>query len=121
MWGWSRPCNFFTLPHKPDSFFWFWCAGRLAIVVAADIAVYAAGNARSTGGAGAVAMLVGPNAPVVMERGNMTFNLLTPVSDQGRISPYYICTVSCKQVMRIKKNINYGLTNWSYTEFSKLT
>lgn len=43
--------------------------GRLAIVVAADIAVYAAGNARSTGGAGAIAMLVGPNAPLVMERG----------------------------------------------------
>lgn len=31
--------------------------------------MYAAGNARSTGGAGAVAMLVGPNAPLVMERG----------------------------------------------------
>ncbi|XP_022802331.1 hydroxymethylglutaryl-CoA synthase, mitochondrial-like [Stylophora pistillata] len=43
--------------------------GRLAIVVAADIAVYAAGNARSTGGAGAIAMLVGPNAPLVMEPG----------------------------------------------------
>ena len=43
--------------------------GRLAIVVAADIAVYAAGSARSTGGAGAVAMLVGPGAPLVMERG----------------------------------------------------
>lgn len=43
--------------------------GRQAIVVAADIAVYAAGSARSTGGAGAVAMLVGPNAPLVMERG----------------------------------------------------
>ena len=52
-----------------------WWTGRLAIVVAADIAVYAAGNARSTGGAGAVAMLVGPNAPVVMERGKLTFNL----------------------------------------------
>lgn len=43
--------------------------GRLAIVVTADIAVYAAGSARSTGGAGAVAMLIGPNAPLVMERG----------------------------------------------------
>lgn len=43
--------------------------GRLAIVVAADIAVYAAGSARSTGGAGAIAMLVGPNAPLVLERG----------------------------------------------------
>jgi hydroxymethylglutaryl-CoA synthase len=43
--------------------------GRLAVVVAADIAVYAKGNARPTGGAGAVAMLVGPNAPLVMDRG----------------------------------------------------
>ena len=49
-------------------------AGRLAIVVAADIAVYAAGSARSTGGAGAVAMLVGPDAPLVMERGEDVFS-----------------------------------------------
>ncbi|KAL1699786.1 hydroxymethylglutaryl-coenzyme A synthase N terminal-domain-containing protein [Schizophyllum commune] len=41
--------------------------GRNAIVVAADIAVYAAGPARPAGGAGAVAMLVGPDAPVVFE------------------------------------------------------
>ena len=43
--------------------------GRFALVVAGDIAVYASGNARPTGGVGAVAMLVGPNAPLVMERG----------------------------------------------------
>ena len=43
--------------------------GRDAIVVAADIALYAKGNARPTGGAGAVAMLVGPNAPIVAEPG----------------------------------------------------
>ena len=43
--------------------------GRLAIVVAADIAVYAAGNARCTGGGGAIAMVVGPNAPLVFDRG----------------------------------------------------
>jgi hydroxymethylglutaryl-CoA synthase len=43
--------------------------GRFALVVAADIAVYAKGNARPTGGAGAVAMLVGANAPLVLERG----------------------------------------------------
>lgn len=43
--------------------------GRDAIVVAGDIALYAKGNARPTGGAGAVAMLVGPNAPIVMEPG----------------------------------------------------
>ncbi|KAL1660762.1 hydroxymethylglutaryl-coenzyme A synthase N terminal-domain-containing protein [Schizophyllum commune] len=41
--------------------------GRNAIVVAADIAVYAAGPARPAGGAGAVAMLIGPDAPVVFE------------------------------------------------------
>lgn len=43
--------------------------GRDAIVVAGDIALYAAGAARPTGGAGCVAMLVGPNAPVAIEPG----------------------------------------------------
>ncbi|ERS98082.1 hydroxymethylglutaryl-CoA synthase [Sporothrix brasiliensis 5110] len=43
--------------------------GRDAIVVAGDIALYAKGNARPSGGAGAVAMLIGPNAPVVIEPG----------------------------------------------------
>jgi hydroxymethylglutaryl-CoA synthase len=43
--------------------------GRDAIVVAGDIALYAKGNARPTGGAGAVAMLIGPNAPIALEPG----------------------------------------------------
>lgn len=43
--------------------------GRYALVVAGDVAVYAAGNARPTGGCGAIAMLVGPNAPIIAERG----------------------------------------------------
>jgi len=43
--------------------------GRYALAVCADIAVYAEGNARPTGGAGAVAMIVGPNAALVFERG----------------------------------------------------
>ena len=34
-----------------------------------------------------------------------------PMSDQDRVSSYYIYTISCRQVMRIKKNINYGITN----------
>lgn len=42
--------------------------GRYAIVVAGDIAIYAEGGARPVGGAGAVAMLIGPNAPLVLER-----------------------------------------------------
>lgn len=43
--------------------------GRDAIVCAGDIALYKKGNARPTGGAGCVAMLVGPDAPLVFEPG----------------------------------------------------
>ena len=41
--------------------------GRYAIVVAADIAVYSEGPARPSGGCGAVAMLVGRNAPIAID------------------------------------------------------
>lgn len=41
--------------------------GRDAIVVAGDIAIYSNGPARPTGGAGAVALLIGPNAPIVID------------------------------------------------------
>ncbi|XP_015181084.1 PREDICTED: hydroxymethylglutaryl-CoA synthase 1 [Polistes dominula] len=43
--------------------------GRLALVVAADSAVYSPGSARPTGGAGAIAMIIGPDAPIVLDRG----------------------------------------------------
>ena len=48
-------------------------------------------------------------------------NPLTPMSDQDKISPYNIDTISSRQVMRIKKNINQGIISWSNTKFSKLT
>jgi hydroxymethylglutaryl-CoA synthase len=41
--------------------------GRYALCVQADIAVYEKGPARTTGGAGAVCLLIGPN-------GNIVFN-----------------------------------------------
>lgn len=41
--------------------------GRYGLVVCGDVAVYEKGPARPTGGAGVVAMLVGPNAPLVLE------------------------------------------------------
>ncbi|CAO1631173.1 unnamed protein product [Sympodiomycopsis kandeliae] len=41
--------------------------GRDAIVTAGDIAIYAEGSARPVGGAGAVAFLIGPDAPIVFE------------------------------------------------------
>ncbi len=43
--------------------------GRYALVVAGDIAVYAAGNARPTGGGGCVAMLLGRGATLAFEAG----------------------------------------------------
>lgn len=48
--------------------------GRYALVVCGDIAIYAAGSARPAGGAGACAMLIGPGAPLVIER--MCFHCL---------------------------------------------
>ncbi|KAJ2804418.1 3-hydroxy-3-methylglutaryl coenzyme A synthase, partial [Coemansia furcata] len=41
--------------------------GRLALVVAGDIAVYASGNARPSGGCGVTCMLVAPDAPLALE------------------------------------------------------
>lgn len=43
------------------------CPCSYAIVVAADIAIYADGPAKPTGGCGAVAMLIGPDAPLVID------------------------------------------------------
>lgn len=41
--------------------------GRDAIVVCGDIAIYEKGAARPTGGAGTVAILIGPDAPIVFD------------------------------------------------------
>ena len=43
--------------------------GRDAIVCVGDIALYQKGNARPTGGAGCVAFLIGPDAPLIFEPG----------------------------------------------------
>lgn len=51
--------------------------GRNAIVFAGDIAIYAEGGARPAGGAGACAMLIGPNAPLVFEREFSFFSLIS--------------------------------------------
>ena len=56
--------------------------GRYAIVVAADIAVYADGPARPSGGCGAVAMLVGRNAPLAI-------NLRTRVTHSTHVWDFF--------------------------------
>ena len=40
------------------------------------------------------------------------------MSDQDRISLYNMNTMLGRQVMRIKKNIIYGIISWSNTNFS---
>ena len=62
--------------------------GRYALVVAADIAVYASGNARPTGGAGAVAMLIGPDAVLVLDRGLFTLNRL--ILNRVSLNKFYV-------------------------------
>lgn len=42
-------------------------------MVSTDIAVYPKGSARPTGGAGCIAMLIGPNAPVVFDNVRSTY------------------------------------------------
>ena len=44
-------------------------------------------------------------------------NPLTSMSDQDRISPYNINTISTRQAMRIKKTTNLGIISWSNTKF----
>ncbi|CAJ0929675.1 unnamed protein product, partial [Mesorhabditis belari] len=67
--------------------------GRFSIAVLADIAVYEEGPARCTGGAGAVAVLIGPNAPIVFEKGlrgiymDATWDFYKPIGG-GKPSEY---------------------------------
>lgn len=93
--------------------------GRYAIVVMGDIAVYAKGSARPTGGAGSVAILIGPNAPLVFERGlrsthiSHAYDFYKPVMDSeypivdGRLS--VICYLNaldkCYQMYKKKYKV----------------
>ena len=47
--------------------------GRYGVVVSSDVAVYPKGNARPTGGAGCICMLIGPDAPIVIDPIRSTF------------------------------------------------
>ena len=43
------------------------------------------------------------------------------MSDQDRNSPHNIKTISSRQEIGIKTNINQGIISWSNIKFSKLT
>ena len=42
------------------------------------------------------------------------------MSDQVRISPYNINNIPTREVMKLKKNVNLGIS-WSNNKFSKIT
>ncbi|XP_061657603.1 hydroxymethylglutaryl-CoA synthase, cytoplasmic isoform X2 [Syngnathoides biaculeatus] len=95
--------------------------GRFALVVAGDIAVYASGSARPTGGAGAVAMLIGPNAPLAFERENS--EKLFSLEDFGFLvfhSPY--CKLVQKSLARLMLNdfLNHPCPNTDMGPFNGL-
>ena len=48
-------------------------------------------------------------------------NPLTHMSDQDRIYPHNINSISTRWVIRTKKIINLGIISWSNTKFSELT
>ena len=92
------------------------CVGRFALVVCADIAVYASGNARPTGGAGAVAMLIGPHAPIKLERGIIVTKYAAGCLVQGMVikEPSVITyepTISLKLTWSVCVSVHLYSTN----------
>ena len=115
--------------------------GRLAIVVSSDVAVYPKGPARPTGGAGTVAMLLGPNAPLEFERVRSTFmdhnyDFYKPdprseyptVDGHASINVYLNAMLNCfrlfKQKYQKMYNQDIAIKNFDYmcfhTPFSKM-
>lgn len=79
--------------------------GRYAIVVCADVAIYAKGPARCTGGAGAIAFLLGPNSPLVIEPGLRAFysrnvyDFYKPIAGQSSEYPVVFGATSIDEYM----------------------
>jgi len=96
--------------------------GRFALVVCGDIAVYSVGAARPTGGAGVVAMLVGKDALITLERGvrgthmEHVYDFYKPnldseyplVDGQLSISCYYRALDNCYRIYRDSFQHTYG-------------
>ena len=50
-----------------------------------------------------------------------SFDNSTPTSNKDKSCPYNVNTTSTRKVMRIEKNITWGIISWSNTKFSKFT
>jgi hydroxymethylglutaryl-CoA synthase len=93
--------------------------GRDAVVVAGDIALYKKGNARPTGGAGCVAMLIGPDAPVVMDAGlrgsyiTHAYDFYKPDLNTEAVDACYKAYNAREQTLKTQANGTNGLNGHS--------
>ncbi|CCC69005.1 hypothetical protein NCAS_0C00150 [Naumovozyma castellii] len=85
--------------------------GKDAIVVCGDIAIYDKGAARPTGGAGVVAMLIGPDAPIVFDpvRGSFmehAYDFYKPdfTSEYPYVDGHFSLTCYVKALDQVYKN-----------------
>ena len=60
----------------------------------------------STNQSACICIFIGTNIPTIDR--TLSFNPLTPIIDQGRISPYSFDTISSRQVRRMKKKTQPG-------------
>lgn len=111
------------------------------MVLASDLAVYAKGSARPTGGAGCIGLLIGPNAPLVFENIRSTFidnaydfykpvlNSEYPIVDGHLSINIYLnaleqCYNTLKQKFVERYNLEVRLSDFEYfcfhTPFSKM-
>lgn len=99
--------------------------GRMGIVIMSDIAAYDDGSSRATAGAGAVALLIQPNANLVLEPLRSThmihqYDFYKPtmnseyptVNGQLSIQSYLACLTGCYKSLKAKymKNFHTGLS-----------
>lgn len=92
--------------------------GRDAIVVAGDIAIYSKGAARPTGGVGSVAMLIGPDAPLVFDsvRGSHmehAYDFYKPdfTSEYPVVDGHFSLTCYTKSLDHAYRNYSKKITN----------
>jgi hydroxymethylglutaryl-CoA synthase len=102
--------------------------GRLALVVCTDIAVYAELAARPTGGCGAVAIVIGPNAPIVPEPGLLAshfvhaydfykpLSVAMPLVDGPlTLAVYFECLDEC--FLRFREKCHVSVDDFDYVCF----
>jgi hydroxymethylglutaryl-CoA synthase len=107
--------------------------GRYCLVVAGDIAVYDEGPARATGGAGAVALLIGPNAKITINtnfppsfhsadiydffKGNMASEFPC-VDGHLSVQSYLDTLVHCYNRFDYRSNIDYLVLHMPYSKLA---